>query len=210
MRLIKTSLIILLIMLLPHIAWAAMSSTNYYIYSDSLDYGGGLSTSTSNILQDSIGSEIAVGISTSTSYQVKAGYQGVENGTITLTLSSNNIDFGQPNASVIVTSSLLVTIDTTSDSGYTLSISSVIGSALVAVSDGAVNGSGSAEEYGLALSGSHAAFSDDRAIVSGLVLSSFSSFITNDQTTLIFKAVRSSVSGVQNYSQDITLTVAAN
>lgn len=203
------SLIIALIVLSPNIVWGAMSSTNYYIYSDSLDYGGGLATSTSNNFQDSVGSEIGLGNSTSTSYQVKSGYQGVEFGTLTLSLDSNSVNLGQPSAGTVATGSVVVTIDTNSDSGYTLSISGVSGTSLAAVSDGAVNGAGGSEEYGLAVSGSHAAYADDQAVTNGLVLSSFTGG-TVDQTTLTFKAVRKADSVAQTYSQDITLTLAAN
>lgn len=206
----KIFLFFLLVMLLPTVSLAAMSSTNYYIYSDSLDYGGGLATSTNNSLQDSVGGDLALGSSTSTSYQVKSGYQGVEFGTLTLSLDSNSVDLGQPNAGVVATGNVVATVDTNSDSGYTLSISGVSGTSLAAVSDGAVNGTGSAEEYGLAVSGSHAAYGDDQAVVNNLVLASTLSASSNDNTTLTFKAVRSSNSTAQTYSQNITLTAAAN
>lgn len=210
MRLVKIFFITSLIILLPNIVGAAMSSTNYYIYSDSLDYGGSLATSTSYNLQDSVGSEVGMGNSTSTSYQVKAGYQGVEFGTLTLSLNSNSVDLGQPSAGTVVTGSVVATVDTNSDSGYTLSISGVSGTALSAVSDGAVNGAGGIDEYGLAVSGSHAAYGDDRAVANGLVLSSFTGAAANVPTTLTFKAVRKADSPAQTYSQDLTLTLSAN
>lgn len=210
MRLSKTLSIISLIILLPHVAQAAMSSTNYFIYADSLDYGGGQATSASNNLEDSIGSEMAVGYSTSTSYEIKAGYQGIQVGSLTLSLTSNSINLGQPEVGVVVSSSVVATVDTDSETGYTLSISSVSGSSLTAVGDGAVDGVGSAEEYGLAVSGVHSDYVTDAAVASSLVLSSFNSNITTDTTTLIFKAVRSSNSTAQTYSQDIILTAAVN
>lgn len=210
MRLLKMLLILSLIILLPQVAQAAMSSTNYFIYADSLDYGGGEATSTSNNLQDSIGSEVAIGQSTSTNYEIKAGYQGIEIGTLTLTLNSNSIDFGQPAAGTVVTSSLIATVDTNSATGYTLSVSDVSGSSLSAVGDGAVDGSGSTEEYGVAVSGSHAAYITDVAVANSLVLASYGSAASSDSTTLIFKAVRSSNSTAQTYSQNLVLIVAAN
>ena len=210
MRLLKTLLVISLMILLPGIARAAMSSTNYFIYADSLDYGGGEASSTSNNLQDSIGGEVALGQSTSASYEIRAGYQGIESGTLTLTLNSNSINLGQPNAGVVVSSSLVATVDTDSSTGYTLSVSAVSGSALTAVSDGLVDGVGSAEEYGLAVSGTHAAYVTDTAVVNSLVLASYGSAATSDATILIFKAVRSSGTTAQTYSQDLVLTAAAN
>lgn len=200
-----------LIVLLPQTVLAAMSSTNYFIYADSLDYGGDLSTSTSNNLQDSVGSEAAIGYGTSTSYEVKAGYQGIEVGTLTLSLGSSSVSLGTlSTAGVVVTSSVLATVNTNSETGYTLSISSVSGSSLTAVSDGAVDGVGSTEEYGLALSGTHRAFVTDAAVVSSLALASYNSSVSDDATTLIFKAIRSSGTAANTYSQDLVLTAAVN
>ncbi|MCX6780052.1 MAG: hypothetical protein NT034_02625 [Candidatus Magasanikbacteria bacterium] len=210
MRLSKTLLVIALILLLPGVAQAAMSSANYFIYADSLDYGGSESTSTSNNVQDSIGGEVALGSNTSTSYEIKAGYQSIEIGTLTLNLDSNTINFGQPAAGVVVISSLVATIDTNSETGYSLSVSSVSGSSLTAVGDGAVDGVGSTEEYGLAVSGSHAAYVTDAAIVANLVLASSVTIASGDATTLTFKAVRSANTAAQSYSQTLVLTAAAN
>ncbi len=209
MRFFKTLVVVSLIIFLPNIVEAAMSSTNYYIYADSLDYGGGLASSTSFNLQDSIGGEVAIGSSTSTSYQVKAGYEGMDSGTLTLSLDSSSIDFGQLAVGAVASQNLVAVIAANSDTGYTFSISGVSGSSLTAVTDGAVDGVGSVEEYGLAVSGSHAAYVTDAAVVNGLVLSSFSA-PANDQTTLTFKAIRSSNTTVQTYSQDIVVTLAAN
>jgi hypothetical protein len=190
--------------------WAAMSSTNYYVYSDTLDFGGEVSSSTSNNLQDSIGGDLAEGNSSSTSYQVKAGYQAAEIGTITLDLSSNSISFGTLSASTLVTSSLVATVDTNSETGYTMSISAVSGSLLSAVTDGTVDGSGSSEEYGLAVSGADAAYANDVAVASSLVLASNSGAVSSKQTTLIFKAIRASNTTAGAYSQSITLTAVVN
>jgi len=204
------SIILLSLVYWPQMTWAAMSSTNYYVYSDTLDFGGEVSSSTSNNLQDSIGGDLAEGNSSSTSYQVKAGYQAAEIGTITLDLSSNSISFGTLSASTLVTSSLVATVDTNSETGYTMSISAVSGSLLSAVTDGTVDGSGSSEEYGLAVSGADAAYANDVAVASSLVLASNSGAVSSKQTTLIFKAIRASNTTAGAYSQSITLTAVVN
>ncbi len=54
-----------------------MSSSNYSIESDSINFGGARSTSTSYVIEDTAG-EIATGISTSTSFTLKAGYQQMQ------------------------------------------------------------------------------------------------------------------------------------
>ena len=51
-----------------------MSSSHYSLESDSLNFGGGYSTST-NYIQESTGGEVATGISSSTNYTMNAGYQ---------------------------------------------------------------------------------------------------------------------------------------
>jgi hypothetical protein len=61
----------------PALAAAAMSSGGYSIVQDSLNTGGGLGTSTSYVLESTVG-EVATGDSTSTSYSVRAGYQQVD------------------------------------------------------------------------------------------------------------------------------------
>jgi hypothetical protein len=204
-------LFLLSTILIPSLVFSAMSSTNYYIYADSVDYGGGLATSTSYDLQDSVGGGDSTGISTSTSYEVRAGYQAAVKGVLSMSLSSDNIDIGSLSASGLVfSSSMFVTVDTNSVTGYSLSISNVNGVSLADVSDGAVDGDSGSEEYGLALTGSNRMFSDDRAIVNGLVLVSSSAPVVSDQSTLIFKAVRSNNSGAASYSQLVTITASAN
>lgn len=212
MRINKILVAILLFFILaPSVVFSAMSSTNYYIYADTVDFGGGLATSTSYDLQDSVGGGDSVGISTSTSYEVRAGYQAAVKGSLTMSLSSGNANIGSLGASgVVVSSSVIVTMETNSITGYTLSISSVGGTSLAAVSDGAVDGDGGSEEYGLGLIGSNRIFSNDQAVVSGLVLVSSSVPVLSDQSTLIFKAVRATNSGAASYSQSVTLTASAN
>ena len=204
------SLVATLSLLLPGFVLAAMSSTNYYIYADSVDFGGGMGTSTSYTLQDSLGG-YSVGISTSTSYQVRAGYQAAEMGQLSFSLDSNSVNLGTLSAAgVVATSDIIATITTDSATGYTLSVSGVTGSSLAAVSDGAVDSVGSGEEYGLAVSGVHAAYADDVAVANNLVLSSASSPVSSATSTLTFKAVRASGSTANTYTQTLTLVVAAN
>jgi hypothetical protein len=91
-----------------------------------------------------------------------------------------------------------------------LSISSVDGSSLTAVSDGAVDGAGNTEEYGLAVNGANEAYINDAAIVSSLTLASSPVAVSSDVTTLTFKAVRSSGSSSGTYSQNIVINAVAN
>lgn len=54
-----------------------MQSSTYKIQSDSLNFGGGLSTST-NYTQESTGGEVATGDGTSAGYSLRAGYQAMQ------------------------------------------------------------------------------------------------------------------------------------
>ncbi len=66
------------------------SSTNYRIQSDSINFAGGLSTSSSYTMQDTLG-EIASGESASTTvnYKLKAGYQQMHEVYLALSAPSN-------------------------------------------------------------------------------------------------------------------------
>ncbi len=66
----------------------AMSSGSYRIQSDSLNFGGGLLTSTTYFIQDTVG-EIATGESTSTNFKMKAGYQQMQENILSLSVPSS-------------------------------------------------------------------------------------------------------------------------
>lgn len=100
-----------------------MSSTNYAIQSDSVNGGGQLSSSTNFGLEDTAG-EIATGESTSTNYQLRAGYQQMQEvfisissaAAVTMSPSLGGITGG------IATGSTAVSVVTDSPSGYQLTI----------------------------------------------------------------------------------------
>jgi hypothetical protein len=101
------------------------SSTNYQLQSDSINFAGGLSTSTSYI-QESTAGEIGTGELSSTNYLLKAGYQQMQEVFISMTAPSDvtlspslaGITGGTSNGSTTVT------VTTDSPSGYSLTIAS--------------------------------------------------------------------------------------
>jgi hypothetical protein len=101
-----------------------MQSSSYRIQSDSINFGGGRSTSTSYSLESTAG-EVATGESTSATYSLKAGYQQMQEvyiamagfGAVTLSPSIPGITGGFSNGSTTVT------ITTDSRSGYQLQVS---------------------------------------------------------------------------------------
>lgn len=101
-----------------------MQSASYRIESDSVNAGGGLSTSTNFSLESTAG-ESGTGVSTSTSYNLNAGYQQMHevfislSGASAVTLSPTipGLGGGYSNGSTTVT------VMTDSSSGYQLTIS---------------------------------------------------------------------------------------
>lgn len=101
-----------------------MQSPSYRIESDSINFGGGLSSSTNYTLESSAG-EIATGESGSTNFNIKAGYQQMTTSYIALsapdsvvmTPSLSGITGGESNGSTTVT------VTTDSSAGYSLTIS---------------------------------------------------------------------------------------
>jgi hypothetical protein len=66
----------------------AMSSGSYKIQSDSLNFGGGLSTSTTYFIQDTVG-EVATGESSSSNFKMKAGYQQMQENILSMTVPTD-------------------------------------------------------------------------------------------------------------------------
>ena len=101
-----------------------MTSGSYKMQSDSLNFGGNFSTSSSYNLQDTAG-EIATGISSSTNFKIKAGYQQIPGiilsvvpapGNVSMSPSIGGITGGTSNGSTTFT------VTTDNPAGYTVSI----------------------------------------------------------------------------------------
>lgn len=100
-----------------------MQSSNYRIQSDSLNFGGGLSTSTNYTLESTAG-EIATGEISGTTYNIKAGYQQMVTtflsmtapNAVTMSPSIPGVSGGTSNGSTTVT------VTTDSPAGYQLTI----------------------------------------------------------------------------------------
>src|SRR3989344_691259 len=149
----------------PAAAEAVMSSTNYYIYADSIDNGGGFVTSTSFDLQGTLG-ETPTDATTSSSYIVRGGYQSMESASLEMSLSASGASLGELSASQVKSNSITATITSDSANGYTLSIASISGTGITGVADGVVTAG--SQEFGIAVSGNDAAFTDDKAPAAGL------------------------------------------
>ncbi len=123
MILLKKSFSILATLILfplPVLA-VGMSSPSYGIQSDSINFGGGLSSST-NYTQESTFGEVATGDSESTNYKIRAGYQQMNVSYIALT-TSGNVTLPQLSfTGGISTSSASLHVVTDNIAGYSLSV----------------------------------------------------------------------------------------
>lgn len=188
-------------------AISAMSSTNYYIYADSVETGGGLSTGGAYSLENTVG-ESPAGFSSSSVYEIRAGYQHMERGYISLYIDDNSLGLGSLSTSTVNMASTSVTVSTDSVTGYTMAIGAVVGTMIASVSDGAVT-SGS-EEYGFSAAGSESVVSGDVAVAAATPVAAASFPIDGSQTVMTFKASRSVGTTAGVYSQTVTLTASAN
>jgi len=120
----RTIVAILFIASVTFVAQAeSMTSSNYKIESDSMNFGGTRSVSSSYVIEDTAG-EIATGISTSTSFTLNAGYQQmhavylavVPAGNVTLSPNIGGLTGGTSNGSTDFT------VTTDSQAGYTATI----------------------------------------------------------------------------------------
>ncbi len=102
-----------------------MTSNSYQIQTDSVNVGGGLSSSPNYSLESTAG-EIASGISSSDSYTVRAGYQQMLDSYIALSASGDvSLSPSIPGVSGgIATGTAAVTVITDNSGGYQLTIQS--------------------------------------------------------------------------------------
>lgn len=207
---LRTALFILLVLPMLFVSQTAegdMTSTNYRIYADSFDLGGVYSTSTSYDLFGSVG-EWPASLPTSTSYEIRAGFQAMDRRELTLSISDSALSLGDLSISAVNTDSSIATVSCDADTGYTLSVGSADSSPITAVSDGSVTAG--SEEYGLAVSGTDAAFVDDRSIIATRVLASATVPVNSRPLTITVKASRTSVTSYGSKSQSIILNLSAN
>lgn len=99
------------------------TSSSYQLQSDSINIGGGFSSSTSYVQESTVG-EVATGLSDSASYSLRAGYQQMQEVFISLATTGNVVmDSTLPGLTGGVSNgSTTVTVITDSPSGYQLTI----------------------------------------------------------------------------------------
>ncbi len=194
------------------VAADTMSSTSFVITSDDLSAGGGNSTSTSFVSESDIGGTATGENSVSTSFAACAGYPCTLNLTqpsITFSVSPNTVSLGTLTTSAIATGTTTLTTTENATNGYSITVVGdgqlrrAAGGAVPDVADGAVTiGAG---EYGIGLTGTDRAFTDDRSVTTSLrTIASNGGAVTNSTITVTFKAAISSTVPAGSYSQIAT------
>ena len=114
--------------------FSVMGSVNYKIQSDSINFGGGLSSST-NYKSESTFGELSTGNSSSASYNLSAGYLASKSSYIAIT-SSGNVTLPSISGLIggIATSSSAWLVTTDDPAGYSLSVQASASPALQASS----------------------------------------------------------------------------
>lgn len=200
-------IISLLALSIPGQIICSMSSTNYFIYADSIETGGGLSVGGAYSLEDTAG-ESPAGFINSTVYEIRSGYQHMERGYLSFIISNNSLNLGTLSTGAVNSASTTLTVGTDSVTGYTMSIFSISGSMIAGVLDGTVTAG--SEEYGFSAVGSESQVTGDVAPAVSAIISSTSSPIFSSVTDMMFKASMSGTTVSGNYSQSLVLIASAN
>ncbi len=117
-------LLIMFGLLLTPVAQAAFSvasSTNYWIVADSLNFAGTTSTSSNYRVDDTAG-ELATGVASSSTYQIRAGYREMIVSSLAITMPSNVSLSPDLNTAGGGTANGSVIWSVTSPAGYSLAV----------------------------------------------------------------------------------------
>jgi len=158
-------------------------------------------------MEDTIG-ESPGGILTGGVFETRGGYQAMVRSSISLSISSTSLNLGILSTSSVSSAGTTATVSTTAEDGYVFSVGAISGTAITAVSDGAVTAG--VEEYGFSATGVDSLISGDVAITNGLNISSSGTPVTNSQTVLDFKASIAPSTPAGSHSQNISVVASAN
>lgn len=213
----------------PRGVFAQLSSSSFRITSDSLNCGGGRSTSSGFALFSTVCEPTSGQTLTSTSFVAESGLQYMEDTpAITVSLldaagstTKNSVSYGSMTpTSGTKSDSVLVRVTTNAANGYVGSIVSdgllrtSSGSSIAAVGDGTVDGSPSGES-GFAVSSTDTTNctrpSGDQGIsTSGTTFATCTTWKAQSDNTLTFKAAVASSNISGSYAQSLTIVVTGS
>jgi len=214
-KICATIAIFILVAALPQ-ATLSMSSQNFQIFADTINYGGGKSTSGQFIIFDSIGESGIFNTPTSTSanYGLSAGFHSMNQGNyISVNITPDSVNLGNLSPNAVATGDLTLQIATNATFGYS---STIVADGsfrqgdptknITSVADGQV--SAGVAEYGIRTSGSDGQFnSADQGIsTSPQIFASRSNPTNLSNTTITFKASVAASTPRGDFSQSITIT----
>ncbi|MFA7654094.1 MAG: hypothetical protein WCX97_03580 [Candidatus Magasanikbacteria bacterium] len=194
----------------PWIALGVMSSTHYYIYADSFDNGGIFSTSTLYNMQSTLG-ESPVGTVSSTTYEIRGGYQAMERGSLSLLLGDSDLSLGVLSVSTVSAASTTATVTTDSATGYNLSVASASWTQGTALAPVAITTfSAGTEAFGMTTSTVGGLEGNAFALTAGQPIVSASGPVTSERTVLVFRAAIASGTTSGNRTHQTVFQAAAN
>lgn len=211
----KTFTIFFLLLLLTRLERvnAAMTGGSYEIYADSIGVTGLSEASSSEYSISASVGEVAASSTSGGTYELRGGYQALDKGLLSFSLDKSSVSLGAIRQSSISSASIVATVDTDANTGYTLSVTESgnlqSGSNDINdVGDGSVTAG--SEEYGIRTSGGSGILTSDTAISGSTVVASASGVVHNDQTTVTFRASAGQSTKAGSYSQTLTFTVTVN
>lgn len=194
-------------------AKTSMIGGNFEIYSDSFgDLSSDVSTGGAFTLYDSLGDPFATSTSAN-GFVLRGGFQAQEKGILSFSASGSSVNLGALTSASVSSGSVIFTISTDSETGYTLSatedgnLRSGVND-IDDVSDGTVTAG--SEEYGISASGSDSSLASDTALSGTVTVASNSGTVTVRQTTVSFKAGISGSTADGTYSHSVIFSATAN
>lgn len=194
-----------------------MTSENFKLFADVVSVGGETPTSTNYIVFETTGEAGSASQTrtTSTNYIMSAGFQAMGITTLSASLSASTIALGSLSTTAVASGSQILTVNTSSPTGYTATIQEdgnlrSGANDINDVSDSSVTAG--SEEYGIRTSGVAGQMNSvDTAITAvAQTIASTSTVAHNEATTITYKAAISAATEAGSYSQIITFTTTAN
>ena len=218
LRILNLLTIFIVAIILPQMAFS-MSSENFSIFADTVNYGGNRSTDSNFIIFDSIGEGGIFDTPTSTSanYALSAGFQsqGLAN-FISASTTPSSVNLGNLDHGSVASANLALQISTNATFGYSSTIAAdgdfkqTDGTKINAVSDGAVSAGGN--EFGFRTAGVDGQYNsaDQGLSTTQLTIASRSNWTNLSETTITFKAAIAAGTAYGSFSQNVTITTTAN